>query len=99
MKDIILWGANAGRHQLVEQAALLARDDFNNAEYVGLMAGSAAGVWAVAGGIWYLSSQKKAEAEAKPLVEESPESAESSEGAVGVSSLSLLLSIPALFAH
>lgn len=92
---------DAPRHLLVEQAK--DDDSISNELFVGLMAGSCVSVWAVAGGIWYLSQKKKEEQkeEGRPLVaDENTENAEESAGgAVGVSSLSVLLSIPALFAH
>lgn len=94
---------DAPRHMLVEQAAAHGRgDDLSDGMFVGLMAGSCVSVWAVSGGIYYLSQKKKQEqkTEGQPLVatEETAET-ETTGGAVGVSSLSVLLSIPALFAH
>lgn len=85
---------------LIEQAPLDARDDsLSNANMLELMLGSCVGVWAVAGGIYHLSNKKRQEAEAKPLVQEAAEDSENMGGAVGITGLSFLMSIPALFAQ
>jgi len=82
---------------LIEQA-LAANEDFGSTGYMGLMAGSCASVWAVGGAIWYFATKERDETQ-KPLVADDGENLENTSGAIGVSSLSVLLSIPALFAH
>jgi len=86
---------------LIEQALVKARsDDLSDLQFVGLMAGSSLGVFAVAGAISHFANRRQvpAEKEDEPLVS-STASPGGAEGAVGYSSLTVLLSIPALFAH
>lgn len=97
MKELVGAAFDSLKHHMVESATLKLRDDeLTNGGLVALMAGSTLGVWAVSGGIWYLSTKKKEET--KPLNGDD-EKIESAAGATGVSSLSIALSIPALFAH
>lgn len=86
----------APRHLLVEQAKLSGSDEL---AFVGLMAGSCVSVWAAAGGIWYLSQKKKEEESERLVADDNAGDTETAGGALGVSSLSVLFSIPALFAH
>jgi len=86
---------------LIEQALVKVRgDDLSDSQFVGLMAASSLGVFAVAGAISHFANRRQvpAEKEDEPLVSSTATPA-TPEGAVGYSSLTVLLSIPALFAH